>query len=78
MPAEIRKTLIHVETTFIEGGKKAQTPLKLIAAMAVIKNPWAGLGFVDDLAPAIRDCASGLGALLTEMILESTHIRRKC
>ncbi|GGX59594.1 peptide synthetase [Tateyamaria omphalii] len=70
MPAEIRKTLTHVETTLIEGGKKAEVPLKLIAAMAVIRNPWAGQGFVDDLAPAIRGCAPGLGALLTEMILD--------
>ncbi len=70
MPAEIRKTLIHVETTLIEGGKPAQKPLKLIAAMAVIKNPWAGQGFVDDLAPEIRDCAPELGELLTKMILD--------
>lgn len=71
MAAEIRKTLLHSETTFIEGGKTAPVPLTLIAAMAVIRNPWAGLGFVDDLSPAIRDSASGLGFLLTEMILEA-------
>ncbi len=72
MPAEIRKTLLHVETTLIEGGKAAQVPLKMMAAMAVIRNPWAEQGFVDDLGPAIRDCAPGLGALLTGMILEAT------
>jgi len=71
MPAEIRKTLLHVETTLIEGGKAAATPLKMIAAIAVIKNPWAGQGFVDDLRPAILDCAPGLGQLLTEMVLEA-------
>jgi hypothetical protein len=71
VPADIRKTLIHVENTLIEGGKRAETPLRLIAAMAVIRNPWAGQGFVDDLAPAIRHCAPGLGALLTEMILDT-------
>ncbi len=71
MPAEIRKTLLHVENTLIEGGKAAPTPLRLIAAMAVIRNPWAGLGFVEDLSPAIRDCAPGLGALLTEMVLDA-------
>lgn len=42
MPAEIRKTLLHVEKTLIEGGKAAPTPLTMIAAMAVIRNPWAG------------------------------------
>jgi len=64
VPAEIRKTLLHVENTLIEGGKVARVPLKLIAAMAVIKNPWAGRGFVDDLTPEIRDCAPELGKIL--------------
>lgn len=71
MPAEIRKTLLHIENTLVEGGKVAATPLKLIAAMAVIKNPWAGQGFVEDLSPAIRDCAPGLGQILTDMILDA-------
>ena len=72
MPAEIRKTLLHVENTFIEGGKSAETPLKLVAALAVIKNPWAGQGFVEDLRLGIQDCAPGLGAMLTEMILDAS------
>lgn len=71
MPAKIRKTLLYVENTLIEGDKPASAPLVLIAAMAVIENPWAGLGFVDDLAPAIRDCAPELGELLTGMVLEA-------
>jgi hypothetical protein len=71
MPAEIRKTLLHVEDTLIEGGKRAETPLKMIAAVAVIRNPWAGQGFVEDLRPAIHDCAPGLGELLTGMILDA-------
>lgn len=71
MPAEIRKTLLHVENTLIEGGKPADVPLKMIAAVAVIKNPWAGQGFVEDLRPEIHECASGLGELLTAMVLEA-------
>lgn len=71
MPAEIRKTLLHVENTLIEGGKAAEKPLVLIAAMAVIRNPWAGLGFVEDLSPAIRDCAPALGEMLTQMVLDA-------
>lgn len=71
MPAEIRKTLLFVENTLIEGGKVAPVPLKMIAAIAVIKNPWAGQGFVEDLRPDIQDCAPGLGELLTGMILEA-------
>lgn len=71
MAAEIRKTLLHVENTLIEGGKAAPTPLTLIAAMAVIKNPWAGMGFVEDLSPLIRACAPDLGTLLTDMVLDA-------
>jgi hypothetical protein len=67
----IRKTLLHVETTFIEGGRAAPTPLKLIAAMAVLKNPWAGRGFVEDLKPEIHDAAPVLGELLTQMIIDT-------
>lgn len=72
MPAEIRKTLLHVENTLIEGGKVAETPLQMIAAIAVITNPWAGKGFVEDLKPGIVSCAPGLGSMLTEMITEAT------
>lgn len=71
MPAKIRKTLLHVEETMIEGGKAAATPLKMISAVAVIENPWAGRGFVEDLRPEITDCAPGLGEMLTRMILDA-------
>jgi len=71
MTAHIRKTLLHVETTLIEGGKAAATPLKLIAALAVLKNPWAGRGFVEDLQPEIKAISPILGNLLTGMILDA-------
>lgn len=71
MAIEIRKTLLQVETTLVEGGKAAQTPLKLYAAMAVVRNPWAGRGFVEDLKPEIYAAAPVLGELLTRMIIEA-------
>ena len=71
MPVEIRKSLLHVETTFVEGGRAAPRPLVLHAALAVIRNPWFGRGFVEDLGPEIRAVAPELGALLTQMILKS-------
>ncbi|MBX3567494.1 MAG: amino acid synthesis family protein [Rhizobiaceae bacterium] len=67
----IRKTLLQQETTLVEGGRAAETPLRLIAAMAVVTNPWAGKGFVDDLKPAIAEAAPVLGRLLTGMIIEA-------
>ena len=73
MPAQIRKTLLHVEKTYIEGNKEAPKPLTLIAEVAVIKNPWIDLQkgdqFIDDLKPGILDVAPGLGEKLTEMII---------
>jgi len=74
MPVEIRKTLLHVEKTFIEGNKKADKPLTLIAAVAVIKNPWVnlqqGVEFIEDLKPGILDVAPELGEILTAMIIK--------
>lgn len=66
----IRKTLVSTETTWIEGGKAAAKPLVMIAAAAVIKNPWAGEGFVEDLGPKIREIAPVLGELLTSLIIK--------
>lgn len=70
MAAEIRRTLLHVQTTHIEEGKAVDTPTKLIAALAIIKNPWHGQGFVEDLRPGIQEVGPVLGKLLTDMILD--------
>ena len=67
----IRKTHLQIETTLVEGGRAAPSPLKLIAAAAEIKNPWAGRGFVEDLKPEIWEIAPILGETLTAMILEA-------
>lgn len=71
MSVEIRKTLLQVETTLVEGGKAAARPLVLYTALAVVKNPWAGRGFVEDLGPEIRRVAPVLGETLTAMILRA-------
>ncbi len=71
MPIELRKTWLNVETTYIEGGREAAVPLRLISALAVVRNPWAGRGFVEDLKPEIHEIAPILGELLTRMIIET-------
>jgi Amino acid synthesis len=71
MSIELRKTVLSVETTFIEGGRGADIPLRLFAAMAVVRNPWAGLGFVEDLKPGIHEVAPVLGEVLTRMIIDA-------
>ncbi len=69
MTQGIRKLVKFQEDTLIEGGKAAAQPLKLFAVAAVLKNPWAGRGFVADLKPEIQAVAPGLGELLTAEIL---------
>jgi len=69
---EIRRTLLHVQTTHIEGGRAVAEPTKLVAALAIIRNPWAGMGFVENLRPEIQACGPVIGKLLTDMILEVT------
>lgn len=71
MAIQVRKTLLQVETTLIEGGKAASQPLKLYSAFAVITNPWAGQGYVEDLKPEIHAVAPDLGELLTGMIIDA-------
>jgi hypothetical protein len=65
----IRKIVTYIDETLIEGGRAAPKPLKLFAVAAVLRNPWAGRGFVADLGPEIRQLAPVLGELLTSRIL---------
>ncbi|MGB1161578.1 MAG: amino acid synthesis family protein, partial [Alphaproteobacteria bacterium] len=71
MAVEIRRTLLQIQDTFIEGGKVIDTPTKLVAALAVIRNPWFGRGYVEDLQPEIREHGPVLGKLLTQMLLDT-------
>jgi amino acid synthesis protein len=66
----IRKTATFTETTFIEGGRRAERPGVMAATAAVITNPWAGRGFVEDLRPEILGFAPALGDLLVPMLLQ--------
>ena len=66
----VRKTVTYHETTYIEGGKEAPIPLQLMAAAAVIKNPWHGQGFVENLRPQILEKAPPLAEVLTAEILK--------
>ena len=75
MPNKIRmRENVEVETLARAlGGKAAAKPLQLFAAAAVLRNPWAGRGFVEDLQPEIREIAPQLGELLTSEILRHDH-----
>ena len=55
MDLKLRKIAKFVDKTFIEGGKEAKEPVLLASVAAVIKNPWHGKGFVEDLKPIILE-----------------------
>lgn len=65
----IRKVLLQSEDTYVEGGKAAEPPLRIVSAAAVLRNPWAG-GFVEDLQPAILELAPILAELLVPPVIE--------
>nr|WP_296057661.1 amino acid synthesis family protein [uncultured Amphritea sp.] len=69
MKPEIRKIVSFEEETFIEGFKEAQTPVRMFAVAAVIKNPWAGR-YVEDLRPEVLAYGPVLGQILTDKISE--------
>jgi hypothetical protein len=50
----VRKTVMIVEDIFHEGGPRRAKPLRRAAALAVIRNPFAG-AFVEDIAPFMAD-----------------------
>ncbi|HUA15341.1 MAG TPA: amino acid synthesis family protein [Verrucomicrobiae bacterium] len=66
----VRKKLTCVEEIFHEGGPVAADPLRRAAALAVIRNPFAGAyvasidGFMDDLKPLGLAMARSLVAAL--------------
>lgn len=72
MPVEIRRTLSHVQTTYLEGWKEVAEPTQLFSAMVIVRNPWFGRGHVEDMSPEIREHGPVLGKLLTEMIMEAS------
>ena len=77
MSLEIRKVVSHVEEVRIEGGRPAEPPLLLFGVVAVIANPWAGQGFVEDLRPTILDVAPKLADVMVPRLLEATGGRKR-
>jgi amino acid synthesis protein len=63
MKAAIRKIVTIVEETLSEGGRAVTPPTRRAAALAVVKNPFAG-AYVEDLAP-LFEVGEELGQLLT-------------
>ncbi|GAB7536865.1 amino acid synthesis family protein [Burkholderia sp. 22PA0106] len=69
MNTEVRKIATFVETLMIEGGKPAEQPITTVVVAAVLRNPWAGKGFCEDLRPEILRLAPALGKELTSRLV---------
>ena len=67
---DIRRVVVVVEETYVEGGRVLDKPLKRVAAAVVIPNPFAGQ-YVQDLTPLI-DLGQKLGKLLGERVVSGT------
>ncbi len=51
---EVRKRVVSVEEIFHEGGPPSNVPVQRAAALAVLRNPYAGR-YVEDIMPMIDD-----------------------
>ena len=66
---QIRKRSLVVETVYHEGGPVADKPLRLAAASAVVRNPYAGR-YEPDLLPFMAELRD-LGRLLAEELVQT-------
>lgn len=66
---ELRKVVTYDEEIYLEGERPAEPPLRLIGVAAIVRNPWAGRGYVADLQPEIQRMAPVLGSLLTDRLV---------
>jgi hypothetical protein len=64
----IRKIAVLTEDIFHEGGPPATEPRRRAAALAIVRNPFAGR-YVDELQPAMEDLKP-LGLLLTDKLID--------
>lgn len=77
MPFHIRKIVTFKELMFVEGGRALDKPIELIAVAAIIRNPWCGRGFVEDLRPEQIDGCALLGRTMAEhMVREVGDVTR--
>lgn len=67
---QVRKTASYVERLHTEFDQEIDPPHTIAVAAAVIRNPWIGRGFVQDLKPEIRALGPELGTLLSRELVD--------
>ncbi len=66
----LRKLVVTSEWLLAEGGREVHEPTRTATAAVVMRNPWAGRGFVDDLKPDILRIAPPLADVLVNALRE--------
>ncbi|MCB2134469.1 MAG: amino acid synthesis family protein [Rhodobacteraceae bacterium] len=69
MLPELRKVVTYDEDIHRDGDRAADPVLRVIGVAAVVKNPWAGRGYVEDLSADIARMAPVLGRHLTDRLI---------
>lgn len=69
MLPELRKVVTFDEDIHREGERAAEPVLRMIGVAAVVTNPWAGRGYVEDLSPEIQRMAPVLGKMLSDRLI---------
>ncbi len=70
MILNIRRTYSLIENKYEDTGNVVKTPVRKVAVVTVLENPYASSGFVKDLSPLIEESVA-LGRLMGKMTLEA-------
>jgi hypothetical protein len=66
----IRKIFTQVEDIHSEAGRDAETPLRKVAVVAVVKNPFAGQPYREDLSD-LTEASAAIGGEITARAVDS-------
>ncbi|NMH96519.1 amino acid synthesis family protein [Pseudonocardia acidicola] len=71
MTGAIRRIVTVVEEIVTELGEPVRTPVRRAAAVAVVANPWAGLGVQDDLSAEVAALAPRVAHALSDRLINA-------
>jgi hypothetical protein len=66
----IRKIFTQVEDIHSEAGRDAETPLRKVAVVAVVKNPFAGQPYREDLSD-LTEASAAIGREITARAVDA-------
>ena len=70
MQLNVRRTIVTVEDRSEAEGRKVAVPVRKAAVVAIVENPFAGKGYVEDLGPLI-EASVPLGRMIAKLAVEA-------